>query len=192
MTDPSAAVTPRPRRRLVVVLWTVLGIVLLLLLTPAVVGSFVDRVFEGSASVRIARDAPAVWDEVADVGRHPVHGVQTLSVAELDPIDGLPAWEERMQRRTVLVTTVRSEPPTTLVRRSENPDDGIALDWTLRIEPVEGGCDVRLDERIEVLAGGWFGTNVRFWMLLLGEAERGASGYLGELARSLDGGGAPR
>jgi len=191
MIDPPAA-APRPRKRLTLVLWTMLGIVLALLLAPAVVGSFVDGVFEGSASVRIERDAPAIWDEVANVDRHPLHGAQTLSVDELDPIGGLPAWEERLRRSTVLVTTVRSEPPKTLVRRSENADDGIALDWTLRIESTPGGCDVHLDERIEVLATGWFGANVRFWMLLLGEADRGASGYLEQLARSQGGGGAPR
>lgn len=190
MTAPPA--TARPRNRLVLILWVLLGIVLSLLLLPAIVGAFLDEVFEGSASVRIERGTEEIWEAVADHRSHPVHGVQTLSVDELDDIDGLPAWEERMARRTALLTTTASEAPARLERRSDNPDDEIVLDWTLVIEPVEGGCLVTVSQRIEVLSGGWYGANVRFWMLLLDEGERGARGYLEQLADALDGGGAPR
>ena len=166
----------------------VLALALLLMVLPAVIGSFLGDVYQGSAVRRFESSPEEVWAAVGDYPAHPLHGQNVKGVQELDSANGLPAWEEILAHSTALISTLEQDEPRLVKRRSENLEDTLTLEWTCTIAPVDTGSEVTVEQRIVVTSGGWFGANLRFMMNFLGEADRGAARYLERLEPSLEGG----
>ena len=182
MLDPRGRRGPR---RLTLWLWITLGLVLLLLGTPFVVGIFLSGPFVGEASMSLALPREDVWRVLADPQRAPVSGALAREVRLLPSSNGPQTWVEEQRNTTLTVETIEASAPDHLVLRAR--DDSGALDcrWEIRSTAEGSGVRLRVVQSCEVTADGWQAPQLRFVMRFLGGARMGAQGYLRRLAEGL-------
>ena len=170
------------------ILWSALGVVLLLTTMPTVIGFTLDDDYRSSLAIVIERSPEEIWEVVADTRGHPVGGSAVQSVTEIESRNGLPAWREDFASSASWITTIEEDAPRRTVRRSENAEDSLEATWTLEITPTEGGQEVRIAHDVTVIGDGWFSANLRFVMRFLGGAELAPRRYLESLSAELGGG----
>lgn len=123
-----------------------LGAGALLLAAMAVVGSFVPTDHVASVSVVVKQPPEAVFDLLADAAGHASWAEGVTGVEALPPVDGRPAWRQRMGRNSFVLVTTRSERPTALVREIRDDHGPFSGRWEYRLSPEGDGCRLSLTE----------------------------------------------
>ncbi|MCB9916007.1 MAG: hypothetical protein H6828_12830 [Planctomycetes bacterium] len=175
-----------PSRRIVLAAWILLGLVLALAFTPAVIGSFLGDDYVGEADTVIAREPALVWAAVVDAQRYPVNSSAVLRVLDLDDEDGMPCWEEEMNRSSSVVCVRAREEARREVREVVSLEGDMVAQWVLELEPVERGTALHLRQDVHVDSTGLFGAHLRFALSFLDNAEVAPSLYLERLRRELE------
>jgi hypothetical protein len=181
-----ALLSQLPGRRVVIALWAVLLLFLGLSVTPWIVGSFLGDEYTGEQSSVIARSPAEVWERVMDHERYPVNSTAVMRVLELESENGLPAWEEEMNRNSALIWSLALDEERRVQREMKSLDGQMVTLWDLSLEPVSGGTRVVLRQDVTISAIGMIGAHLRFVMRFMNNAEVGPRLYLARLKQELE------
>ena len=175
-----------PGRRIVVVLWGLLLLVLVLSVTPWAVGSFLGDDYRAEQRIVIARPAASVWQAVMDHERFPIYSSATLRIIDLRDESGLPGWEEELKDNTALVRTIFVLPGTRVEREVTGLGGLMVTRWILELGEIEGRSELRVQQEIHISASGMLGAHLRFVMRFMKSAEVGPRLYLAGLKVDLE------
>lgn len=166
-------------------LWSALGLVLVLLCAPFLVGSFLKGPFVGEASLVLPLAREDLWRAIDDHVRFPISGALAREMRLLSTGNDMPIWVEEQLNATLRVETLESVAPERLALRVT--EDPVALEsrWDIRLEERGAETVVRVVQSCEVRAEGWRAPQLRFVMKFMGGARMGPQGYLRRLAEGL-------
>ena len=179
-------------------LWILLGLVLLFVVVPVVVGLFLGDDFHGQVRVVFDRPQEQVWAALQDFARHPLSGSMCREASALEDHEQQPAWLEDLGKTQLVVCTEQLEAPDLLVRTAADQVVPMTARWEFRLsEDGEGGTELLLSNHTVIRSGTWHSPIFRVIMRSSGGAEkvlreylRGVAGDLGVTARLLDPAGA--
>jgi uncharacterized protein YndB with AHSA1/START domain len=113
-------------------LWVLGGVVLLLVLLFVALHLLGKRLPEHhviSSTLRLARTPEEVFAAIADTAGVPSWDKGVTRVERVADRDGHEAWRWHMGRNSLVLSTTRREPPTTLVRTIADEADFFSGDW---------------------------------------------------------------
>jgi uncharacterized protein YndB with AHSA1/START domain len=128
------------------ILLSVIGILALVLVALAVLGSRLPEEHTAAASVRIGKPPEAVWAVLADAASYPAWAGGVTKVERLPDRDGHEVWRQSMGRNSFVLETTRGEPPRVLERTIADEHGPFSGKWTYELRPDGGGTVVRLSE----------------------------------------------
>lgn len=169
-------------------LWIALGLVVLALLAPAVVGCFLSSEYTAVVERTIARGPREVWAAVVDVPAHPLSGARARSVESLGEHDGGLVWREDLGDSRLTVRAEEREEPERVLFSMGDDENPMFARWEVALRPVEDGATlVRIETDYRILGGGWQVPYFRFVMRFFDGAAMGAESYLERLQATLEG-----
>ena len=151
-----------------------LGLLVLVLATPIVVGLFLPERYEGSTVVSFAEPPEEVWGALMDYESHPMTGRMGKSFEQLPDRNGLPSWTEDVGRGEVItVTTVDLEEPRRLVRDMASSGVPMTSHWVYELERAGDGSCVTVTGTTDIKSGSPLSPFFRFMMVVGGGVEKG-------------------
>jgi len=168
------------------IVWFTLAILLVLFGVPSLIGLMLPERFLGSAEVEYDKTPDEVWLALLDYTRAPMTGKMMKATVALPGEDGLPAWEESMGHgETITVRTTVSEKPTRMVRTMESAASPMTSTWNYALEPIDGGCRLRMEGETLIPLGDWKSPIFRFMMQVGGGVKKGFVIQMDMAARTL-------
>lgn len=130
-------------------------VIVLLVVTPIVVGMLLPEKFSFDVEHRIDATPEVVWAALQDPEQYPVCAGQCRGVRMLEPGDAGPRWVEDLGQTEVTYQVVESEPPTRIV--TEGVDSVVPLSYRSEttLEAVDGGTLVRMHVDGRIASGTW-------------------------------------
>jgi hypothetical protein len=90
VNDRDAGTAPgRKRKRKMTILWIVIGIVVVLVLAPFIIGSLLPERYEGQTEAFLAQSPVDVWVALQNYESHPMTGKMMKSVEHFLGLNGL-------------------------------------------------------------------------------------------------------
>ena len=168
-------------------MWTwitiVSGILVLLFLTPLVVGRFLPKHFSAITKLRVGRAPQDVWNAIGDFEQLPVSARMHKGTERLPDVEGLPAWRENIGSSRIRIETIESNAPNRLVRQFQDEVVPMRMRMQYDIESVDGGSIVRCTANGTIEDGTWHVPFFRFMIHVFGGAKAGQKQYLTSVAR---------
>jgi hypothetical protein len=183
----AAASLPAPRRTgCLGCLGLALGVLVLLVAAPFVVGWFLPERYEARMRATISRPPAEVFAAACDAQRNPMTGSMMQRVHVLPDEDGLPIWEEELVQSRVRVRTLAFEPPRRIKRALADSVVHMTAESEITIEAAPSGGSV-IDARsvTTIREGTWHTPVFRFMMTIFGGADTALEGYWMHLAKGL-------
>lgn len=157
-----------------IVLWILLGLVVVFVGIPTLVGFMLPERFTGRAVAEFDKTPDELWLALADYASAPMTGKMMKSTAAIESDNALPAWEEDMGHGEVItVRTTAAEKPTRLVRTMESKAAPMTSTWEYALEPIDGGCRLTMDGETFIKLGDWKSPIFRFMMKVGGGVKKG-------------------
>ena len=155
-------------------LWIALGVLVLLVGVPTIVGFMLPETFTGRAHSEFDKSCDEVWDALLDYAAAPMTGKMMKSVEALPDEGGLPAWVEDMGHgELITVKTTEAERAQRMVREMESAAVPMSSRWEYTLEPIDGGCRLTLDGETAIPLGDWKSPIFRFMMKVGGGVKKG-------------------
>jgi len=180
MTDPKPKMSASARG-----MWLALGFVLSIFLVPYFLGLSLPDDYQGAVTAELAHAPQEVWDELFDHRLHPLSGGSVVKLVELPSDDLGPAWEERMQRTNLVVSTKLAEPPQRLIRLAIDASNGVESTWEYELGATDGGTQLVIRQRVRITDPGFSTPYFRTFFHYLGFAQQAPRDQVQSIARGL-------
>ena len=125
------------------------GCLVLVALTPILVGYLLPRSHLVSCRVWLRQPADAVFRVITDFGSGPTWRPGLTKVELLPARDGKPSFREDGKNGSIVLVVEEMVFPRTLVTRIVD-QSAFGGTWTFEVEPAADGCNVTITERGEV------------------------------------------
>ncbi len=171
-------------------MWTwiivIASILVVLIMTPLLVGRFLPKQFSTVTQLRIRRTPQAVWDAIGDYQKLPISARMHRATEVLPDVDGRPAWRENIGSSRIRIETIEADAPSRLVRQFQDEVVPMRLRMQYDIEPADDGSLVRCTANGTVDNGTWHAPFFRFMIHVFGGAKSGQKQYLASVAKHFD------
>ncbi len=170
------------------VMWLLVAGVLLvlLLISPIVVGKFLPEDYHGRVSATYAASPAEVWAALEDHERTPITGSMWRGTEEIESENGLPAWVEDMGSSKATIRTVEREMQERLVRDYSDSVVPMTARVELSLEETDAGTRVTGVNHMVIRDGTWHVPIFRFIMTVTGGADRSLKDYFGGIGRAVE------
>ncbi len=190
MNDRDAGMAPgKKRKRKMTILWIVIGIVLVLVLVPFIIGSLLPERYEGQTEAFLAESPVDVWVALQNYESHPMTGKMMKTVEALprtEWVDDLPTWVEDMGHgERITVKTVEADRPVRLVREMASAAMPMTSRWVYTLEEADGGCTLKMQGETNIRRGSWRVPIFRFMMFVGGGVKKGLDIQIDMVAKTL-------
>lgn len=152
-----------------------------------IVGLCLPESYRAKGRLDVGLPPEAVWKLISDFEAHPISANMARSVEALPDVDGLPSWNEDIGSTVITVTTVEEVAPQRLVRRMTDRIVPMTATWSFRIEPLDSGSRIWVENQTEIRRGTWHVPIFRLMMTMTRGAEKGVEAYLKQLGGELSG-----
>jgi len=162
------------------------GVLVLLVVTPIVVGMLLPERFTIDLERRIDADREAVWAALHDPDRYPVCTAQCKGVTIVDGADRL-EWREDLGETMVTYRVVEEEAPRRMVVEASDSVVPLSYRSETTLDAVEGGTLVTTHVDGRIASGTW---HVPIFRLIIhaGGFKAGFSKHLDSIERGVTGG----
>ncbi len=167
-------------------LWIALGLLLLLVVVPIVVGSFMPERYTGTAKIVYAKPRAEVWQALLDPEKHPMTGKMMKAVERRPDGNGLPSWIEVMaSNERISVNTMEQVEAERIVREMDSTALPMSSRWVYALQDEGEGCCVTIDAETTIRKGPILAAIFRFMMVVGGGVKAGLKIQLGMVAATL-------
>jgi hypothetical protein len=128
-----------------IALWIVGGLIAVLL-TIALIGAFVPREHVATSAVRLRAKPEDVWALVVDGTTWPLWQDGVTSMERLPDAEGRPRWKMKHRQGEIVTEVVESVAPRRYVTRITDETLPYGGRWIWEIEPTPEGCRVAITE----------------------------------------------
>ncbi|MGE0355151.1 MAG: SRPBCC family protein [Gemmatimonadales bacterium] len=152
----------------------VLGVILGLGVTVALIGLLLPREHRATSAITLLQPVDSVWAAVRGLGEMPEYWSDLKSSERIPDINGHEAWAQSAGRNFTMRLEVEEEdPPRRLVTRIDAPPGApFGGRWIYQLAPAEGGT------RLTVTEDGWVANPVFRVMSRLMGYHRTMDSYL--------------
>lgn len=163
-----------------------LGLLVVLVAVPMVVGRFLPEDYHARVVAEFDAEPERVWAALLDHHATPITGSRHRSTTDLEPVNGLPAWEEHLGPSTIVVRTTEAVEGVRLARTYADSVVPMTAETVLTLERDGDATRVVADTHITVRDGTWHVPVFRFMLTVASGARRGLREYLSGIGRALE------
>ncbi len=172
------------RRKILIGLVVLLGVLLGLIVVAGVVGNFLAPDFSGEARIILNKPPEAIWAALNNHHKLPISGEQCQRVEDLPPENGLAVWREDIGASILTIRVVEAQAPSRMVRTAADSVVPMTIRSEITLTPQDVGTEVRVRTNGRVDSGTWHAPFFRV-ILRLGAASAGPRNYLNSIAKDL-------